>query len=224
MLAPPQSESELLLRCAGIEGLSIAQLASAVGLRIPEQSSRRKGFIGQAVELALGADAGTKSLPDFLDIQVELKTLPIDHNGRPAESTFITTIPLLHVREQTWENSQCKSKIKRILWVPVEDNLTIPFAHRRLGHAFLWSPSVDELLVLQRDWFELTDMISRGELAKIDARMGEYLQVRPKAANAKSLCYGLDDTGEKFLTLPRGFYLRSSFTASIMKLSAILGE
>lgn len=216
MLAPPQNEDELLMRCAGIEGLSIAQLSSSLGIRIPEHINQRKGFIGQAVELALGASAGSKSLPDFLEIDVELKTLPLDHLARPSESTFITTIPLLRVHEQNWANSQCRSKIKRILWVTVEGDTTIPLSQRRLGHSFLWSPSVDDEKILQQDWSELTSMISRGELAKIDARMGEYLQVRPKAAHGKSLCYGLDEAGSKILTLPRGFYLRSTFTASIL--------
>ncbi len=215
MLAPPQSEQELMLRCAGIEGMSIGHLSSALGLRIPEQIIQRKGFIGQAVELALGASAGSKSLPDFLDIEVELKTLPLNHKGRPAESTFVTTIPLLKIHEQTWENSQCRSKIRRVLWLPVEGDTKIPFAQRRLGHAVLWSPSVAEEQILQQDWYELTGMIGRGELAKIDARIGDYLQVRPKAANGKSLCYGLDESGAKVLTLPRGFYLRSSFTNRI---------
>jgi len=59
-------------------------------------------------------------------------------------------------------------------------------------------------------------MISTGRLAEINAGMGQYLQVRPKAANSKSLCYGFDETGNKVLTLPRGFYLRSTFTASIL--------
>ncbi|MGC1183416.1 MAG: DNA mismatch repair protein MutH, partial [Legionella sp.] len=37
-----------------------------------------------------------------------------------------------------------------------------------------------------------------------------------KAANGKSLCYGFDSEGNKVKTLPRGFYLRSSFTAKIL--------
>ena len=59
-------------------------------------------------------------------------------------------------------------------------------------------------------------MISTGQLAEIDATRGEYLQVRPKAANGQSLCYGLDEAGNKVLTLPRGFYLRRRFTQTIV--------
>ncbi len=60
-------------------------------------------------------------------------------------------------------------------------------------------------------------MIGTGHLDEINGRIGLYLQVRPKAANAKSLCYGFDSEGNKVLTLPRGFYLRSLFTEQIIK-------
>ena len=55
-----------------------------------------------------------------------------------------------------------------------------------------------------------------GKLSEIDATMGEYLQIRPKASNGQSLCYGFDEEGSKILTLPRGFYLRSRFTNTIV--------
>lgn len=89
-----QSESELLARCNAIEGLTFSQLAALLEIVIPEEPLKRKGWSGQAIEWALGATAGNKSSPDFCSLGVELKTLPINHLGKPAESTFVTTIPL----------------------------------------------------------------------------------------------------------------------------------
>ena len=215
MIAPPTSETELLARCQAIEGLSLAQLAAKLDLYIPENPAQRKGWAGQAIELALGANAGSRSEPDFVNLGVELKTLPINHLGKPAESTFVTTIPLLTVHKQTWHSSQCFAKLRRVLWLSIEGDTTIPFNHRRIGRAQLWSPSPQEAVILANDWSELTFLIGTGRLAEIDASMGDYLQVRPKGANAKSLCYGFDEAGHKILTLPRGFYLRSSFTGSL---------
>lgn len=211
-----KNEVELLERCRSIEGLSFSQLASMLQLRIPTESSKRKGWTGLAIELALGTTAGTKSIPDFSHLGIELKTLPLNHARKPAESTFVTSIPLLTIHQQQWLSSQCYSKLKRILWLPVEGDKNIPFEYRRIGHGFLWSPNKTEELILANDWQELTFMIGSGHLEKIDATIGQYLQVRPKAANAKSLCYGFDEDGNKILTLPRGFYLRSSFTAQIL--------
>ncbi len=100
--------------------------------------------------------------------------------------------------------------------MPIEGDRRIAFPHRRIGRGILWSPMADEEAVLAKDWSEFALMISTGMLAEIDATMGNYLQIRPKAANGKSLCYGFDETGSKVLTLPRGFYLRSSFTNTLL--------
>ena len=102
------------------------------------------------------------------------------------------------------------------MWLPLEDDERIPYKYRRVGQGILWSPSRTEEAILQNDWQELTLLISTGHVANINAGMGEYLQVRPKAANSKSLCYGFDEFGNKVKTLPRGFYLRSSFTTRIL--------
>jgi DNA mismatch repair protein MutH len=215
-LSAPKSEADLLDRCQVIEGLTLGQLASQLGLTIPSNPLHRKGWAGMAIEYALGANAGNKAGPDFTELGIELKSLPINHLGRPAESTFVTTIPLLTIHQQTWETSQCLAKLRRVLWLPVEDDQHISYGHRRIGRSMLWSPSAEQNAVLANDWSELTLLISTGMLADIDASMGDYLQVRPKAAHARSLCYGFDEQGHKVLTLPRGFYLRSSFTARIL--------
>ncbi len=217
--ALPQSEAELLERCQAIEGLSLAHLASRLNVSIPPEPVKRKGWIGQVIELALGASAGNHAVPDFTHLGIELKTLPINASGSPAESTFVTSIPLLTIHKQTWKTSQCFNKLKRVLWQTIEDDPRIPFIHRRIGCGFLWSPSKEEESILAKDWMELSFMIGSGKLAAINGSLGEYLHVRPKAANAKSLCYGYDEIGEKILTLPRGFYLRSCFTKMIYQRS-----
>lgn len=215
----PKSETELLDRCSLIEGLSFAQLATALGLEIPQESQRRKGWIGLAIELALGTTAGNQAIPDFNHLDIELKTIPLNQRGKPAESTFVTSISLLSIHQETWLTSQCFAKLKRVLWLPVEGDTSIPFEHRRIGRGFLWSASEEESSILANDWNEQVLMISTGRLEEISASLGHYLQVRPKGANAKSLCYGFDSEGNKIQTLPRGFYLRASFTERIINIS-----
>lgn len=210
------SEEELIERYQAIAGLTFADLAFKLSLSLPEDPNKRKGFIGMAIELALGARGGNKSIPDFPNLGIELKTLPINHLCKPAESTFVTSIPLLTIHTQDWLTSQCYEKLRRVLWLPIEDDERIPYGYRRIGEGILWSPTAAEAKVLANDWEELTYLICTGKLAQIDASMGEYLQIRPKAANSKSLCYGFDEYGHKIQTMPRGFYLRSSFTARIL--------
>lgn len=211
-----KNEADLIIRCREIEGLTFAQLAKHTGFVIPENPIQRKGWTGQAIEFALGTTAGNQCAPDFYELGIELKTIPMNNIGKPAESTFVTTIPLLTVHQQIWETSQCFGKLKRVLWIPIEGCREIDFHTRRIGAGVLWSPNKEQAKILKEDWSELTFMIGTGKLSEIDASMGEYLQVRPKAANAKSLCFGRDEEGNIIQTLPRGFYLRSRFTGQLI--------
>lgn len=212
----PNSEAELLARCRMIEGLSFAQLATKLGVSVPMDPVQRKGWLGVLVEKALGTTAGTEAKPDFHHLGIELKTLPINARGKPVESTFVTSINLLTIHHECWETSQCYSKLKHVLWLPIEGDERVVFAHRRIGRGFLWSAKQEDVCILKRDWTDLSFMLGSGRMADVDARMGVYLQVRPKAANSRSVCYGFDAEGNKVLTLPRGFYLRPSFTEKML--------
>jgi DNA mismatch repair protein MutH len=218
--SPPNSEHELLQRCRSLQGLTLGRLASTLNLAIPPTQLQRKGWIGHAIELFLGATAGPRPVPDFENLGVELKTIPIGATGRPCESTFVTSISLLTIHQETWLTSTCYNKLRKVLWIPIESNQNIPFSQRQIGSGFLWSPDQPTMKILEQDWLELTFMLTSGQMEKVSARLGTLLQVRPKAANAQSLCYGFDELGNQVQTLPRGFYLRSKFTSELLKSSS----
>lgn len=213
--APPVSESELLKRAASLAGLTLGQVAARFGLECPGDRRRTKGWTGRLMEISLGASAGSLPLPDFQAIGVELKTIPVNARGRPAESTFVCMVPLME-NAATWDNCVVRRKLRRVLWMPVESAPSIPPAARRIGSAILWTPSAAQEKLLRADWEELTEMIALGELQAIGSRHGRVLQIRPKAANARSLTPAPDSDGAPSQTLPRGFYLRASFTAQIL--------
>lgn len=70
---------------------------------------------------------------DFAALGVELKTIPVDSQGRPLETTFVCVAPLTGNSGVTWESSHVRHKLKRVLWVPVEGDRAIPLAERRVG-------------------------------------------------------------------------------------------
>lgn len=216
MLNTPSSEQELISRCEVIAGLSVAQLAQRLGVVLPETMRQAKGFCGQLLEMALGACAGSKPLPDFLSLGIELKTIGLNQYAKPKESTFVSSAELMPKAPISWEQSRVFQKLAKVLWVPIEADARIPLAQRRIGQAILWEPSLAQLQILKQDWQEITDMIALGQLEQITARHGRYLQLRPKGANARSLVAALNENGEKILSLPRGFYLRTRFTQKIV--------
>lgn len=214
---PPKTDDELLHRAQRIAGLTLLQLANQLNEPVPEKLHHAKGWIGQLLEKALGATAGSLPEPDFQQLGIELKTLPVNRNGQPRESTFVCTVPLQNNHDLNWEQSWVRNKLKRVLWVPVESEKNLPVTSRHIGQAILWSPSPDEEQKLKQDWEELMDLVCTGQLSRISAKQGTYLQIRPKAANASSLVNTQDEEGNAAMTLPRGFYLRASFTGKILK-------
>lgn len=77
-------------------------------------------------------------------------------------------------------------------------------------------PFPEEEEQLRADWEELMEMIVLGDVDKITARHGQYLQIRPKAANRKALTEGIGAQGQPVMTLPRGFYLKKTFTGPLL--------
>ncbi len=214
---PPQSETELLTRAESLAGIKLQDIAKQLQIPVPDNLNRIKGWVGELLESALGATASTLPEPDFQSLGIELKTIPVKNNGHPKESTFVCTVNLLEAHKSDWQNSIVKKKLHRVLWIPIEANSEIKLKDRRIGQALLWSPTEQQESILKSDWEEIMELISLGQLDTISTSIGQYLQIRPKAANAKSLCDAFDKEGNKIKTLPRGFYLRSLFTQQILQ-------
>ncbi len=215
-IAPPITEQELMERANKLTGITLQQLANRLQSQVPDSMKYAKGWIGNILERALGANAANSPKPDFVDLGIELKTIPIDGNGIPKESTYICVVQLDPDLLSTWERSLVKKKLSHVLWVPIEATKDITISMRRIGKPVLWKPDDKQETQLRNDWQELCDIIAMGELDKLSSSMGKYLQIRPKAANAKTLTIDKNQFGNNMTTLPRGFYLRSSFTRQII--------
>jgi DNA mismatch repair protein MutH len=215
-IGPPQTEQELLSRAQALAGLSLAELAGALNVDVPLDLRRAKGFVGNLVERALGASAGSRALPDFPELAIELKTLPVDRSGAPLESTFVCTIPLTEIGDVEWADSRVRRKLANVLWMPVEGERLIPVAARRLGQPLLYRLSAEDEAELRRDWEELAGLIGRGHVESLTGHLGRCLQIRPKAASSRSRRVGIDAEGVPFSALPKGFYLRPSFTRALL--------
>lgn len=217
MPASPATLDELLARSTALAGMTLGQLAAQLQLTVPQNLQKDKGWVGQLLEQILGASAGSKAEPDFPHLAVELKTLPVNQQGKPLESTYVCVAPLTGIADQQWHESWVCQKLQRVLWVPILAERNIPLAERMVGTAFLWQPNAEQQLALQQDWEELMEQISLGGIASIRGAQGKILQLRPKAANSKALTAAVGAEGEPIRTLPRGFYLKAGFTAGLLQ-------
>ncbi len=213
----PQTLEQLLSQAQSIAGLTFGELADELHIPVPPDLKRDKGWVGRLLERALGATAGSKAEQDFSHLGVELKTLPINAEGYPLETTFVSLAPLVQNSGVKWENSHVRHKLSKVLWIPIEGSRDIPLRERHIGAPILWKPTTEQERQLKQDWEELMDLIVLGKLDQITARIGEVMQLRPKGANSRAVTKGIGKNGEIIETLPLGFYLRKEFTAGILK-------
>ena len=213
----PQTLEQLLSQAQSIAGLTFGELADELHIPVPPDLKRDKGWVGMLLERALGATAGSKAEQDFSHLGVELKTLPINAEGYPLETSFVSLTPLVQNSGVKWENSHVRHKLSCVLWMPIEGSRHIPLRERHIGAPILWKPTAEQECQLKQDWEELMDLIVLGKLDQITARIGEVMQLRPKGANSRAVTKGIGKNGEIIDTLPLGFYLRKEFTAQILK-------
>jgi DNA mismatch repair protein MutH len=210
----PTSLDDLTHRIRAVEGLTLGDLAHHLGITLPEQLTTHKGLAGQLLEKVLGADAGNESRPDFSQLGIELKTIPVNAQRRPRESTYVCTVPL-QAPYPSFEQSVVHAKLSHVLWVPLMTDAP-RVSDWRILKAVFWQPNDTQFAQLRHDFNELIDMIALGQLDQITSRWGDALHIRPKAANAKQLTHYVGQTGAPEQTLPRGFYLRTGFTTPLI--------
>jgi DNA mismatch repair protein MutH len=209
----------LLAHARALVGVELSELADTLGLPVPVGNVRTKGWSGQVIEQELGAAVGGARGPDFAELGVELKTVPVDENLVPLESTAVCQIDPVAIAAESWDTSYAREKLTSVLFVA----LAVPpdarsVGDRRVAAVRLWSPDADEARALRED-FELLvrGYYRQGRAAEITGHLGTVLQVRPKGRDADDLRDGYDAAGRPARIGKQGFYLRPAFVARILR-------
>jgi DNA mismatch repair protein MutH len=206
----PTSLPELARRAASLYGRTLAELVPA---ELARRSLHDKGTVGQLLEHVLGASAGSHAGPDFPELGVELKTVPVHRTGAPRESTFVCSLGLRGLDALSFDDSVLKHKLDHVLWVPV----VVDDGPLRIGAPWLWRPTPAQRAILRADFDELVGRLACGEAETLTARAGRWLQVRPKGADGKARTRAHGDDGEAVWAMPRGFYLRARVTHALFQ-------
>ncbi len=223
-MSAPASIDELLARARALEGIAVGELARTLGIDDRGDALSTKGTSGAILERALGATGGSARVHDFPELEVELKTIPIDERGVPIESTYVCTLSLADAETQEWETSWVREKLARVLFVPLVAQADARWNERRIAKPILWSPTKEQEAILRADFDDVVGLIGVGRIEELTAHRGRWLQVRPKArdGSVRTIAFGAE--GEAIATIPRGFYLRTRFTGAILADPAALPE
>lgn len=213
--------SALLAHARALVGVDLADLADQMGLPVPPVAAgpeRTKGWAGQIIERELGVETNGASGPDFARLGIELKTVPVDEDLRPRESTAVCQIDPVAIAGESWETSTVREKLARVLFVALQ----VPpgarsVGERRVSAVRLWEPSAEQELLLRAD-FDLfvREYFRRGRVAAITGHLGAVMQVRPKGKNAADQRDGYDETGAATRVGKCGFYLRPAFVRTLL--------
>jgi DNA mismatch repair protein MutH len=212
----PHSLDELLARAVALDGRTLEQIAAALGVALGPLGLHGKGTVGGLVERALGATGGSTATWDFPALETELKTVPLGPSGVPRESTYVCTLPLLDAENLEWDSSWVRRKLSRVLFVPVRVSER-QVSESRLGAPVLFSPTVEQDAVLRADFDEIVGTIGAGGIEGLTARVGRWMQLRPKAAHGGVRTRAAGPEGSTLETVPRGFYLRATFVGAILR-------
>lgn len=208
--------NDLLSRCQQIAGKSVLAVANELNLNTPQNLLHAKGWVGQLIETYLGCSASSKALPDFPELGIEVKTIPISKTFKPLESTYVCTVQTNNAT-LNWRDSWVYNKLRHVLWVPIFSNADLAIEQRIISTPILWQMDAATEDILRTDWEELMEMLQLGLGKNLSAKFGTYLHIRPKAASSNVLIDYIDETGTATKIVPKGFYLRTSFTAAILE-------
>lgn len=220
--------AQLLSHARALIGVELAELAERLDVPIPVGAVRTKGWAGQVIERELGVEGGGIRGPDFEDLQIELKTVPVGPDLAPRESTAVCQIDPIAIAAESWETSYVRHKLARVLFVALSEprargrtsgqQATGSIGDRVVAAVRLWEPSPVEERLLRGD-FELfvRDYFRRGRTAEITGHLGTVLQVRPKGRNAADTRAAYDAAGRPTRVGKCGFYLRPAFVSAILR-------
>lgn len=209
----PENLQELQQSCQQITGLTIAAAAERLRLTVPPDLHSAKGWLGQLIERFLGASGGSHAQHDFPQLNIELKTIPIDSSGRPLETTYVCTVQS-NESSLNWQDSWVYRKLCQVLWVPIVSD--VPLGERIIQKPILWRMDSASEEILRQDWEELMELLQLGYGKNLSAKFGRYLHIRPKAAHSKIITDYVDAEGHATKIVPKGFYLRTEFTKAIL--------
>ena len=211
----PENEEDLIKRAFSLTGKKIVELCEPFNKFFNEKSKKSKGYLGKILEMYLGASAGNLPIPDFPNLKIELKILPLNKNMLPKSNVKICYNSNMPTQSNyKWDSSIVKLKLNKVLWIPIEADSSIPLRERRICHPFL-SHLKDYENIIKEDYKNITYFLFSGKMEYISANLGKYLILQSISSN-KNLTNYFNFDGDLIRTNFKAFYLKKNYLRKII--------
>jgi DNA mismatch repair endonuclease MutH len=175
-LAESASLRTLLRRFQRYVGRTIADVGTELGIA----PSRAKGYAASVVRAAVRA-ASPLDRATFDEIGPTVRMTRVGPDLYPYEALSFPAFRHLELIEEEWEDSTLLSQIERMLIVPVHGRTrSTPQGECVIGEPVYWTPTAEELALIEREWTMFRDLIAAGRAHQLPRESEtEAIHVRP---------------------------------------------
>ena len=143
-------EFSVLKRLRAFEGMKLGEFAAKFNMKLPNG----KNAAATIIKKTIGFKNVNSRIKEFEQAGIEVRIVPVrpkDH--MPWEAVSFPAFRFKEFEREDWETSALSDLLDRILFIPIyrEDRKT-PLQERVIGRAFFWSPSIEQLLKIEKEW------------------------------------------------------------------------
>ncbi len=200
----PYDEKDILRHCKKLEDNSLSSIydKNAIMTRKKNINIKSKGGFGQLIEsVHFEYDINSKKEADFVEVNIELKVVPLKHIKKRLDSKLLrykkglsvkerivlSIINYMEVYNESWESNSLFKKVEKLLLVfyIYEKDLFSP--DYIVDTVSLWTPSKNDLSIIKNDWNYIINKIKNGEAHLLSEGDTMYLGACTKGASSKTL-------------------------------------
>lgn len=166
-------ENRIIEKLNSLENKSIKQISKMFDINIP----KGKNSVATVIKKALGFKNVNSKIKEFEQLGINVKTISTKRNFEKKEKDLFpneaVSFPSFKLQEFLKESfneyinengeiiEECNllTNIRRILFITIiDDNVT-----KKLGKAFFWSPSKEELKTIEKEWEMYRNEVAHGK-------------------------------------------------------------
>lgn len=155
-------EQLVLEKINSLEGKSILELSELFDIKVGQSKNR----VAAVMKKVIGFKNVRSKIKEFEQLGIEIKMINVRKKDyRPMEAISFPAMKLQEFILEEWGESTFLSLIGKILFIPIykEHKDINELDKLYLGKAFFWTPSSDELEVIQKEWIMYQKEVQDGK-------------------------------------------------------------